>query len=55
MIFEEEVLKQGKGLYSLDPHKFSGPATFLDDILMSGALLMQHSLSEKETLLGLQE
>lgn len=55
MIFEEEVLKEGKGLYSVDPLKFSGPATFLDDILMSGALLMQQFLSEKETLLGPQE
>lgn len=52
MIFEEEVLREGKELYSLDPHKFSGPATFIDDILVSRALLKQHSLSEKETLLG---
>lgn len=44
MIFEEEVLGEGTGLCSLDPKEFSGPSTFLKDILVSQAFVMQLSL-----------
>lgn len=50
MIFEEEVLGEGTGSCSLDPNEFSGLTTFLKDILVSQAFMMQQSLHREARL-----
>lgn len=39
VIFEEDMLREGAGLCSLDPREFSGPSPFLSDC-GTGALMM---------------
>lgn len=57
MIFAEEVLGEGTGLCSLDLSEFSGPSTFLIDILVwcpKPSPCSSHSM-EKQGLLEQEE